>query len=177
MSVTYRGDVLELHGTKWDLPRELPIEQAASWIEEQWIREEMEKAAAAQEEQMEAEAALEASVPPPSPEPEPEPEVTITPPQDPKPVGAADALAISSALTEQRERARDAAAQNQQILDQIRQAQAEVAEEKKQIIQLTQTNQRLMNQAFSSYATRLKEAQVELAMLRQRIDTLKQEGK
>ncbi len=65
MAVTYKGDILKLQGSKWDLPRDLPIEQACNWIEEQWIREEMERAATAIEEDMESEAALEADVPPP----------------------------------------------------------------------------------------------------------------
>lgn len=173
MAVTYKGDILELQGSKWDLPRDLPIEQACNWIEEQWIREEMERAAAAIEEDMESEAAIEAEVPPP-----PAAQATPPPPAQatPQSIGAADAIAISQALVDQREQAREAALSNQKILDQIHVAQQEVAAEKEQILTLTRSNQHLMNQAFTSFAKRLKDAQVELEMLHQQIGSLKRGG-
>ena len=166
MSVTYRGDILELQGSQWDLPTDLPIEEAAGWIENQWIREEMERAASMMEEVIESEAPVEV-------------EAEVTPPPAPvttaqaTPIGAADAIAISQALVDQREKAREAALNNQKVLDQIQTAQLEVAAEKEQILKLTKSNQQIMNHAFSSFATRLKEAQVELEMLHKQIDSLK----
>ena len=173
MSVTYRGDVLELHGSTWDLPEGLPIEKAASWIEDQWIKSEMEQATA--ELEAEASAAVVIEEPEPEAEPEPEPEPEAAPPV-PASIGAADAIAIHTALSKSRDEARTAAGDNQKILSEIREAQASVASEKAEIIRLTKTNQRLMNEAFGSYAKRLKEAQVELEMLHHQIAELKASG-
>ncbi|QNI56422.1 hypothetical protein SynBIOSE41_03957 [Synechococcus sp. BIOS-E4-1] len=169
MSVTYRGDVLELHGSTWDLPEGMPIEKAASWIEDQWIKSEMEQATA----ELEAEASAAVVIEEPEPEAEPQPEPEAAPPV-PASIGAADAIAIHTALSKSRDEARNAACENQKILSEIREAQASVASEKAEIIRLTKTNQRLMNEAFGSYAKRLKEAQVELEMLHHKIAELKQ---
>ena len=171
MSVTYRGDVLEPHGSTWDLPEGLPIEKAASWIEDQWIKGEMEQATA--ELEAEASAAAPVVIEEPEPQAEPEPEPEAAPPASAS-IGAADAIAIHTALSKSRDEARNAAGENQKILSQIREAQASVASEKAEVIRLTKTNQRFMNEAFGSFAKRLKEAQVELEMLHRQIAELKQ---
>ena len=175
-SCRYVGDVPEIRGRTFQLPDGMPLSKATAYCEQVWFSEQLEaelRDEAANAEIATAEAQAMADV---VEGPEEPAGVDITPAAaDPAPqaIGAADAIAISRELAAQRDDARREAERNAAILAEIRQAQADVAAEKAEILKCLKSNSGVMNEAFGSYGRELNTARVEIEQLRQQIASLK----
>ena len=188
--VRYVGETVpELTGHWVDVPANIPLPQCTSWIELNHRAEEAEA-------EMEGDAAAEADWGDPDGTPEAGPSELDSMREElaqlharleqPDTAQFAEAIAstsramqsswdISKDLQDLEKRARASTSKNQHLADTAEVFLRETEQERKKITNLTKANQKIMNEAFTSYSNQIKELRKQKAELEYELGELKTE--